>query len=91
MGGLLLLVCSLKKALGGGWKPVAVPVSATLALLLQRGDFLALKLQSAPAGVLAVAGSFLLFALGTLAALTKSRWNHPSIPPAMPSMTNPTH
>jgi hypothetical protein len=81
-GGVLLLGCLLKKLVSGGWKPVAVPVTATLALLLQAGDFLAVRLQSAPAGILAVAGSFLLFALGTLAALTKSKWNHPSMPPA---------
>ena len=40
-----------------------------------------MTLGSAPAGLLAVLGSFLLFGLGTLAALTKHYWaSAPGLP-----------
>jgi hypothetical protein len=38
-------------------------------------NFAVIKTQTTPAGVLAVIGSFVLFALGTVAALTKHRWH----------------
>jgi hypothetical protein len=44
-------------------------------------DWLAIKMLTAPIGLLVVAGSFLVFALGTWAALTKSRWNQPPATP----------
>ena len=77
-GGLLLAVSAFNKFFSGSWKPIAVPIAASLVLLAQPGDLLAGKLQSAPGGLLALMGSFFLFGIGTLAALTKSKWNAPT-------------
>jgi hypothetical protein len=54
---------------------VAVPVAGLLVALCSPANVVFVKLQSTPAGIMAVAGSFLLFGLGTIAALTKSRWS----------------
>jgi hypothetical protein len=40
------------------------------------------KTQSAPAGLLAIVGSFLLFGLGTAAALTRHHWHGGETQPA---------
>jgi hypothetical protein len=57
------------------WGPWVVPIAAILVLLSGPGDFTAGRLQTASVGLLAVVGSFVLFGLGTLAALTKHHWN----------------
>ena len=75
-GGVMLGVAILARLLKGGWRPVGLPVAAILVLLTPPGDFAAGKLQTTPAGLLAVAGSFLLFALETAVALTKPRWDN---------------
>jgi hypothetical protein len=59
----------------GSWGPAPVPIAAVLVVLSGPIDFAVSRVQNAPVGVLAVIGSFLLFGLGTLAALTKHRWN----------------
>jgi hypothetical protein len=61
--------------LSGRWGPVVVPLAALLVLCSGPGHFAAVQLQSAPAGLLALVASFLLFGLGTLTALTKHRWS----------------
>lgn len=81
-GGVMLGAAILARLLKGGWRPVGLPVAAILVLLTPPGDFAAGKLQTTPAGLLAVAGSFLLFALGTAVALTKPRWNNHAASPA---------
>jgi hypothetical protein len=62
----------------GNWKPALVPIAACAVMLTQPASFLVIKTQSAPSGLLAMMGSFLLFGLGTLAALTKAKWHAPS-------------
>jgi len=57
------------------WRPLAIPAAAALVALSHPMNFVLLKTQTAPVGVLAVIGSFVLFALGTAAALTKHRWH----------------
>ncbi len=52
-----------------------VAVAALLVLVSSPLDAAGRWMVSAPAGLLAVAGSFALFALGTAAALTKHRWH----------------
>lgn len=59
----------------GHWGPWPIPVAAIAVLLSAPGDSTAGKLQDAPTGLLAVVGSFLLFGLGTLAALTRRHWH----------------
>ncbi len=70
----LLAVWALHRLLTGNWGPVAIPVGSALVMLVGPGDFSVAHVQTLPAGVLAVVGSFLLFGLGTLAAVTKHRW-----------------
>jgi len=60
--------------LQGRWSSLAVPLAAGLVLLCPPGRSAAVQLQLAPAGLLAIIGSFVLFGLGTVAALTKHRW-----------------
>jgi hypothetical protein len=52
-----------------------VPAAAVLAMLSGPTGSTTSTLHSVPVGLMAVIGSFLLFGLGTLAALTKHRWN----------------
>lgn len=63
------------RLLGKRWGPRIIPVAASLVMLSGPTHFTAAKLQSAPVGLLAVIGSFLLLGLGTLTALKKHRWN----------------
>ncbi len=56
------------------WGPTAVLLAAVLVLLAEPSHLAAAQLKAAPAGLLAVLGSFLLFGLGTLGAATKHRW-----------------
>ncbi len=88
-GGVLLGAGVAVKLFRGSWRPAVVPVAAVLVLLTPPGDFAASKLQATPAGFLAVAGSFALFAVGTALALTKPRWNH-SVAPTSASPGNET-
>ncbi len=79
--GLLLAAWGVMKIFRGDWSPLAVPIAAALVLLARLGDFLvAVRMQAAPTPLLVVVGSFLLFGVGTLTALTKSRWNPPAAP-----------
>ena len=70
----VLGVCLFVRWLRGQWIQAAVPLAALVVLLSAPGHAAATHLQSAPAGLLAVVGSFALFGLGTLGALTKHRW-----------------
>ena len=89
-GGVVMAAAIGVKLFTGVWRPAVVPIAAALVLLIPPGDFAAGKLRTAPAGLLAVAGSFLLFAIGTIAALTKPRWNPPAIsPPAAAAESEP--
>jgi hypothetical protein len=66
----------LARFLRGRWDPFILPITAILVLFSGPGNAFAGKVHSTPIGPLAVIGSFLLFALGTVAALTKHRWHH---------------
>ncbi|MSU58183.1 MAG: hypothetical protein EXS35_08385 [Pedosphaera sp.] len=76
LSGVVVLACyALHRWLTGGWLTRLVPISACVVLLSSPGASFAERIKSAPPGYLAVAGSFLLFGLGTIAALTKHRWH----------------
>jgi hypothetical protein len=79
-GGVLLAISVIAFLNTRERTPLVVAGAASLMLLLQPGDFVAGKIHSLPAGLIAVAGSFLLFALGTALALTRSRWGHSTTP-----------
>lgn len=57
------------------WAPVVVPIAAVMVAVCTPVNFAFVKLQTTPAGVIAILGSFLLFGLGTIAALTRHRWH----------------
>ena len=65
----------LSRRLTGHWSSAVVPAAAVLAILAGPTGSTTGSLHSVPVGLLAVIGSFLLFGLGTLAALAKHRWN----------------
>jgi hypothetical protein len=77
---ILIAVSVAVRCWRGVWLKPAVPIAAVTVLMLHPFLVAAGLLQSFPAGMLAVLGSFLLFALGTLAALTKSRWHRTAAP-----------
>jgi len=70
------------RLLTGAWQARIVPLAALVVALSGPANASFAQLHSAPAGVLAVLGSFLLFALGTLAALTRHRWQKENQPSA---------
>jgi hypothetical protein len=74
IAGPVLGVYMLHRFIAGNWGSLLVPGSASLVILAGPGDFSVTQAQAAPVGLLALVGSFLLFGLGTLAALTKHRW-----------------
>ena len=70
----VLAVYFLARYVFGKWGPRIIPYAAlavSLSPLICDGGQL---LRNAPSGLLILLGSFGLFALGTVAALTKSRW-----------------
>ncbi len=58
--------------------PLVIPVAATLVAILVPVNMLFTALAATPAGVVAIVGSFALFAVGTAAAFTKQRWCKPA-------------
>ena len=65
--------------LRGRWDTFILPAASILTVLSGPGNYLVEAIQSAPMGLLAVVGSFLLFAAGTAAALTKHRWHKTTV------------
>ena len=74
LAGMVFGAYLLFRWLSGRWGPLPVPLAAALALLTVPGNITADKLHTAPPGLLAVVGSFLLFGLGTLVAVSRRRW-----------------
>src|ERR1041385_4279328 len=82
-GGLAWMACAIVipvlaayfvgRLMGGRWQSRILPLAAILVAFSGPADSFFSRLRTAPVGVLAVMGSFLLFALGTLTALTKLR------------------
>jgi hypothetical protein len=89
---IVLSTCAMLKLIQGQWPPLTLPITAGIILLLHPATHTAIKAQSIPIGPWVVAGSFLLFAIGTALALTKSKWNRPA-PQLSPAVnpTKPTH
>jgi hypothetical protein len=78
-GGVVLVAYLITQFLRGRWNTVTLPAASILTILSGPGNFLIDRLHSAPSGLLAIVGSFVLFALGTAAALTKHHWHKTSI------------
>jgi hypothetical protein len=74
-GAIVLGAYLITQLLRGRWDLFILPAASILTVLSGPGNTLVLFLESAPMGLLAMIGSFLLFVLGTAAALTKHRWH----------------
>lgn len=72
--GTLLAIYLLHALLFRRWKRLIVPVSAASVLLSEPAMITGKWLNCDTPGMLAVIGSFLLFALGSIAAFSKPKW-----------------
>ncbi len=79
----VLVVYAIAQIRASQWQYPGIPAAAILVILSGPGIVAANHIFSLPAGLLAVIGSFLLFGLGTAAALTRSYWHKSE--PALPS------
>ena len=74
-GGAAVLGCYLfSQLLCTKWDRLVVPASALMVMLAGPANAVADRMIAIPMGLLAVAGSFLLFGFGTVAALTRHIW-----------------
>ena len=64
--GTILAACGMLKLVPGHWPPLILPIAAVIALLMHPANLAVIKAQSTPIGLWVVAGSFVLFAIGTL-------------------------
>jgi hypothetical protein len=74
-GGVVLATYLIAQLLRGRWDRFILPAASILTVLAGPGNALIGTVQSTPGGLLAVIGSFLLFAIGTAMALTKHHWH----------------
>jgi hypothetical protein len=77
-GAFVIAIFLVAKFIEGNWASMVVPIAAAVVLLSGPGNYLVSKLQSIPMGPAAVIGSFLLFGVGTVVALTRHRWHKQS-------------
>lgn len=75
---LILFLYGLLGVVTGQWGARVVPAGAALSFLAAPANSF---FDTSPAGLQAMLGSFVLFGLGTLAALTKHRWLPAAVPP----------
>jgi hypothetical protein len=73
--GVVIVICVVARVICGCWAARVVPFAALLVAISWPTNFIFEKMQNMPMGIAAVAGSFALFGIGTIAALTKHRWN----------------
>jgi hypothetical protein len=73
---IVLAFYLVARVIRGNWSSRVIPLAASLVMLAGPTEIGGNKLQTIPTGVLAVIGSFLVFAIGTLTALTRHRWNN---------------
>lgn len=71
----VLAIYLAARVVRGHWSSRVIPLAASLVVLAGPAELGGNKLETFPTGLLAVIGSFLLFGVGTLAALTKHRWH----------------
>ena len=70
---VLLISYGIHVIVRRGWKPWTIPVFAVIVLVSKPGSRVAEDLCDASPGFLAIGASFLLFALGSLVAFSKSK------------------
>jgi hypothetical protein len=75
-GAIVVLAGStLSRILSGRWPPIGLLAVAFVILSISPGKRLLGPGQSIPLGLWVIAGSFALFAVGTMLALTRSKWH----------------
>lgn len=74
--GIVLAVCVLCKFSELQWAKIIVPITALLVMTAGPCCAVFEGIRAASAGLLAMAGSFLLFGIGTIAALTRKHWHN---------------
>jgi hypothetical protein len=72
---VLLAIYVIARLTTGRWSSLDLPVAAAAVILAGPAKLLAQVAFQAPIGMLAIAASFLLFAAGTAAALTRHLWH----------------
>ena len=73
---MVLGAAAFSRWMTGCWGARWVPAGAAISLGAAPAHYLFDQARSSPSGLIAVIGSFLLFGLGTVAALTRNSWNH---------------
>ena len=73
--GIVLTACGAVRLLNGRWPPIILPIAGLITASSGALHLSIVKVQSAPIGVLAMIGSFSLFAAGTVLAITRHRWH----------------
>jgi hypothetical protein len=71
---IVLAISLAVRLLRGWWDQLLLAAAALLVMLTGPGHSFVTALAAAPAGLVAIVASFLLFAIGTAGALTKHRW-----------------
>jgi hypothetical protein len=75
---VVLAACGIARWLAAEWASRLIPLAAGACLLAALAHPLFDLAKASPPGLLAIVASFLLFGLGTIAALTRGTWN-PSV------------
>jgi hypothetical protein len=70
---VILVVYGVRVIMRRGWKPGSVPVYAVLTASLEPGRILTENVREIAPGFLAIGASFVLFAVGSLAAFAKAK------------------
>jgi hypothetical protein len=71
----VLVIYLVARVVRGHWSARVIALAALLVILAGPVEITGNKLDTFPTGLLAVIGSFFLFAVGTVAALTRHRWH----------------
>ncbi len=72
---VLFALYGVARFVTGRWNSLDLPIAASAVVLAGPAKLLVQAALAAPAGLLAIAASFLFFAAGTAAALTRHRWH----------------
>ena len=75
LAAIVLVAYSVVQIARGHWSARVIPLAALLVMTAGPVELGGNKLETFPTGVLAVIGSFFLFAVGTVAALMRHRWH----------------
>ncbi len=75
IGAMVLVIWLTQGFVFSKWSPMVVPVAALMVATCSPMNLAITSLRTVPTGVVIIGASFLLFALGTVAALTRHRWH----------------